>query len=428
VIQDLLRFGFRFELNQALRLIHKAFPSRRAIGQFGSPSREPVRLYGVHDLSSPSGSVAEIRDAPPGANGNTSPVPMHLMTPSGLTDGYNPCSLPLPYIAQVRSSRDKNPALPAFLDLFNHRLLSLEYRAWEKSRFHVRFERTPTQALETLSLSRWLYSLVGSGIEPLLGRLQMDDRVFLQYVAAFLSRSRPASPLAVILARTLGLNVWIEEFHGRWCMVHPTDQARLTGGGQRLGDGPILGASHWYQQASIRICLGPVTLQQFLDLLPGTPRFSLLVEIATHYTRRAFDDFEISLSISEAEIPPCSLTQSAQLRLGWTSWLRGTRGAQTRTVVFRSNEEAAVARRQIVDALRESRQFFSTTKLIAVDWAEEVVQHCVRQCRRATVKEAPEVVRRIVHAPLESFSAMHANAKTARLTVLGQNLVVEEGT
>ena len=69
--------------------------------------------------------------------------------------------------------RDKDYSLRDFLDLFNHRLISLFYRAWEKSRLPLGYERSRFDDPDREpDLATWaLYCLVGLGTEGLRGRL-----------------------------------------------------------------------------------------------------------------------------------------------------------------------------------------------------------------------------------------------------------------
>ena len=78
-------------------------------------------------------------------------------------------SLPTRYAELIlERPRSKNRALRDFLDLFNHRLVSLFYRAWEKHRFPVRVRAVgPAPAL----FERALFALMGLGTDGLRGRL-----------------------------------------------------------------------------------------------------------------------------------------------------------------------------------------------------------------------------------------------------------------
>ena len=67
--------------------------------------------------------------------------------------------LPLYYSALVRERlRARDSALREFLDIFNHRAISLFYQAWEKFRFTVAYERGDDDRL-----SPHLMDLLGLG-------------------------------------------------------------------------------------------------------------------------------------------------------------------------------------------------------------------------------------------------------------------------
>src|SRR5207244_6114260 len=88
--------------------------------------------------------------------------------------------LPRHYTELLMRARDaKGPerhVVRDWFDLFNHRLISLFYRAWTKYRFWTAYERgeyaQPEPDLFTLSL----YSLIGLGSQSLRNRLRVAVR------------------------------------------------------------------------------------------------------------------------------------------------------------------------------------------------------------------------------------------------------------
>ena len=84
----------------------------------------------------------------------------------------------------IERLRAKDYTLRDFLDLFNHRVISLFYRAWEKYRFQFVYEQVKLGAVgdETEDFfTKCLYCLVGMGTGGLRGRQKIDDETFLYY-------------------------------------------------------------------------------------------------------------------------------------------------------------------------------------------------------------------------------------------------------
>jgi type VI secretion system protein ImpH len=381
--------GPEFELYQLIRLVQRLHPDKVPIGHFGPSDQEAVRLYGAHELASPHGSVSSVATKPPYKREEESPVPLHVRAPSGLTDAYNPCSLPMVYIEQIRKAldMDHNPAQAEFIDLFNHRLLSLEYRGWEKSRFYIRFERSPDAERNRQTLSFWLYSLMGSGVEALAARLHVPDRFLLRYSGFFVTSARPAQSLASLLSDFFGITAEVQEFQGQWCSVPEADRACLSPEARRLRDGSCLGDKTWYQQSSVRVCLGPMTIADFQTFLPGTSRFGDLIELVNHYTRSAFEDFEIELRLRAEDVPPCRLaTGSVSTRLGWLTWIGNRRASdhssQPRSVMFSSTDPEAKLRHWVQQTLINMNKRLQSRGRLQLAWSEDVISTLMAACGR----------------------------------------------
>ena len=116
----------RFEFLQAVRLMKKIWPDRDPVGGDFDPRNEVVRF--VTDIS-PVFARSDIQDAVEPEDGGPAELQVNFMgvaTPSSFG------ALPRRYSEEIRRlSREKNSALREFLDLFNHRMISLFYRGLE---------------------------------------------------------------------------------------------------------------------------------------------------------------------------------------------------------------------------------------------------------------------------------------------------------
>ncbi len=164
VEERLFEAGYGFDFFQAVRLLHRLEPDRPPVGGSGPPRVEPVRFRAHLSLSFPPSSIHEIlrpsEDRP--TPELTQPF-LGLVGPSGV--------LPRHYTELLcRLKREeKGPeagALRDWLDIFHHRLTSLFYRAWEKYRFPLAFERGEDERPEPDLFTRTLYSLIGLRSAP----------------------------------------------------------------------------------------------------------------------------------------------------------------------------------------------------------------------------------------------------------------------
>jgi len=126
-----------------------------------------------------------------------------------------------------------------------------------------------------------------------------------------------------LLADYFGLMVKGQQFVGQWQHL-ATDQPTtlgVSGKNQVLGQGAVLGTRVWDQQGRFELQLGPLTLEQFLDLLPIGRVFHSLCQLTRFYVGREID-FRFRLTLKAAEVPESRLSVATGPRLGWTSWLK----------------------------------------------------------------------------------------------------------
>jgi type VI secretion system protein ImpH len=302
--------GPRFEFFQAVRVLERLFPEREPVGGAAHPAREAARFGAHQTLRFPASEIQEVRisegdNEPPQVTVNF----MGLTGPSGV--------LPQHYTELLleRAYR-KDPALIAFLDLFNHRMISLFYRAWEKYRFPVAYERGSD------SFTRYLTSLIGMGTEGMERRLGFEDQGLLLYAGLIQQRPHSAVGLKSLLRDYFDLPVEVFQFYGHWVRLGEENQTRLGVQNHRLGFQAVLGSRIWDRQSKFRVRVGPMTCAAFEGFLPGGRSHGPLMQLSRFFAGLELD-FDVQLVVQSHEVPACRLQSGGGgARLGLSSWLK----------------------------------------------------------------------------------------------------------
>jgi type VI secretion system protein ImpH len=205
-----------------------------------------------------------------------------------------------------------------FLGIFDHRILSLFFRAWEKTHAGIA-HGDPTRDW----LSNHLANLVGMSGDALRGRMPFADDVLLYYTGLFGLPTRPAAGLEQLLTDFFDVPVAIEQFVGAWYPLERATQSELGdefGASAQLGLGAVAGDEIWDRQSRARIRIGPLTRRQYDEFLPGGSAYEPLRALVRLYTNDMID-FEIQLVLARDEVPPCRLGGDEPLPLSWCTWL-----------------------------------------------------------------------------------------------------------
>ena len=340
--------GYQFDFFQAVRLLEMiqaadrpqaAVPemsgrtarnlrSRVSPAEGADPSKEIVHFSSAVNLDFPASDIAGVNSGN-GAKG-TSAMVDHFKTREmpaemtvnflGLAGSLGALDIPTTELVLQRTSRN-DKALKDFLDIFNHRLVSLLYRIRKHHRVGLGVA-TPGED----QISRYLYSLIGLGTPNLQGRMQVRDRALLYYAGILAQQPRSMVGLERILADYFQVEVKGHQFKGKWCDLEESQWSTLgaSGRNQRLGhDTVIVGTRVWDQQARFEIHLGPLSLRQFVGFLPTNWRFGVLCDLIRFYVKDQFE-FSIRLILKADEVPGARL-KSSHPELSWTSWLGGAR-------------------------------------------------------------------------------------------------------
>lgn len=322
VTDALFEEGYRFDFFQAVRVLERLYRHRAAVGRGARPGDEVVRFQTRPSLAFPASAIHEVKQpAEAGRPAEMTVAFMGLAGPLGV--------LPRHYTELIlERARQKDSTFRDFLTLFDHRLISLFYRAWEKYRAPIGYEHARARGEGLDPVSTYLFDLVGMGTTGLRGRFQaLADESLLYYTGLLGQRPHCATGLQGILQDYFGVPVQIWQFKGKWLTLSEESQSRLgrgEEGGSAVGSA-VLGRRVWDQQAGFRVRVGPLDIAQFHDFLPSGTAFAPLVELARFFVGQELD-FDVQLVLKAAEVPRCRLgdTGARGPRLGWSTWLKTT--------------------------------------------------------------------------------------------------------
>lgn len=236
----------------------------------------------------------------------------------------------------------KDSALKDFLELFNHRSISLYFQASVKYRLAIEYER---ERINTSRPKKDLYTnallaIIGLGTKHLQNRLYTDDESLIYYSGLFSQQVKTASGLKNILQRHFSVPIKIEEFIGQWQDLIDDVRTRITsrvmpkGQNASLSRSAILGKRGWYAQGKIRIVIGPLDSKQLKRFSPGTSTLKALNELVRFYAGIECN-YDFVIQVKRIDIPEkLALDKKSPPILGWNACLpkSGSRQAAEETI------------------------------------------------------------------------------------------------
>ncbi|HAF13945.1 MAG TPA: type VI secretion system baseplate subunit TssG [Blastocatellia bacterium] len=309
--QELFDEPYRFGFFQAVRLLERIYTDHEPVGQDADTNREVVRFRTRQTLSFPACEIHELTSDPlqDGAPPEMMVAFMGLTGPVGV--------LPHQYTELLMDrARYRDTALWSFLDIFNHRLISHFYRAWEKYHFPIAYERTGED-----QFTGYLFDLIGMGTTGLRGRLSFKDQSLLFYGGLIAQRPHSATAIGAIVGDYFDVPANITQFAGEWLKLGD-NVTKLGSANSQLGLTTIAGSKVWSDQSKFGVRIGPMKLKKFTTFTPVGSAFRPLTEIVRLLVGLEFE-FNIQLVLERDEVPFCALgTDQDGPRLGWTSWLK----------------------------------------------------------------------------------------------------------
>lgn len=329
-----------FDFFQAVRLLERLYPDRKHVGREALPPAEVVRFRAHASLAFPPSAIHEIEKPTEERAARIVQTFLGLTGPSGVLPRHYTQQL-LDLVRDVRGPERRS--LGDFLAMFDHRLVSLFYRAWEKYRFYIPYERGEAAWDEPDSFTTAVYSIMGLGTPRMRGRLRVapsprehepekpltriEDLALIYYSGFLAQRPRNASNLGALVGDYFQLPAAIGQFQGQWLMLERADQTCLGAHGT-LGVDAVAGSRVWDVQSRFRVRLGPLSRGQFEDFLPDRTHVPqrkslfILAQLVRLYAGPELD-FDLQLVLAAHEVPSCRLGGDGfGARLGWNTWLQ----------------------------------------------------------------------------------------------------------
>lgn len=231
-------------------------------------------------------------------------------------------SSPLPhyfseYIAQ---HRDESNAVADFLAIFNHRLYTLFYRAWEKYRF-VRIGLSPC-------LFRAVGALAG---RPVASKPHSDDVRLRAYTGILAGRTRSAHGLEILIADFFGdIPVTVRQWMPRWV---PLEEKRQLGLNTLLGANCVIGTHVYDISGKFRVVIGPLPRAKYETFLPGSENSARVKALIEEYGADPLA-YDIEVQLQSMDLIPVVLGGTEAV-LGATASLgRSTKKSGVHSVVI----------------------------------------------------------------------------------------------
>ncbi|MCW1720146.1 type VI secretion system baseplate subunit TssG [Pseudoalteromonas sp. A3] len=247
----------------------------RHVGYDSSPKLELIKFTATQKLGFPGNAISKIENI--GYEDNLAKVNIEVSF-MGLTG----CAGALPQFYSelvLQRLRFKDTTMRDFYDMFNHRLVSLYYRAWKKykpSLNHINNNKSKDPYTKILGL------LSGGYRESQLHFSGMYSR-----------KVRNASDLQSILTYYLGCDVKIQQMIGQWKTLKIQEQTSLPsrlefeGRHARLGVDTVLGKQVWDISSLVEVHIFTENVDKARALLPNGTLFILAKNITKDYLGRA---------------------------------------------------------------------------------------------------------------------------------------------
>jgi type VI secretion system protein ImpH len=295
-------------------LLRRLEQRRGLFGHSGTADREPARLGQHVRLSFSARDVVKFQDASEKAPARVTVANLGLLGPEG------PMPLHLTrwvldrlsqrWFTGADAEQTSDTTFVDFVNILQHRMIALFYRAWADAHPAVQVERSVGGRVRAM-----LEAMAGIGLpgtqDPEL------DTVRLRQAGSLANQVDGAERLTLFLATAFKVPVEIKEFVAAWITIPAALQSRIGKAYAALGGGATIGPRIFSRQSRIELRVGPLSLDDFKSFLPGERRLALFKKAVRDMIGEALDvDLRIVLAREAVPAP-----KMGTIQLGRTCWL-----------------------------------------------------------------------------------------------------------
>lgn len=207
--------------------------------------------------------------------------------------------------------------LQNFYDIFNNRFYWLYYQAWKKYRYYLQLSDDPTNK----TMQR-VFSFIGQGPQHKKDTTAINRFKLLQCSGVLCSRIRNKAGMHILCAEFFPqFKFKIKEFIPH--MVKLAERPYLGNQNKekafQLGGFSVVGESMLDCMSRIRVEIGPINFDDFLEFIPGGKFAGLLKKLLNLYINDGLE-YDIKLIVKTAGIK-LKPWNDPRIRLGSTLWL-----------------------------------------------------------------------------------------------------------
>jgi len=312
LISHLIDEPYKYGLFQAISLLER-YVAQTDLGD-GERVNGSVQFKSHVSLAFPSADIHSIRQD------ENDPNNFQVFTPMvSLAGGTGP--LPQVFTEMLLNSRKNKDTAPLdFLDIFNHRLISLFYQL--KQKYHLALGRHELKQMPILKFVDAAASL-GSGSAA----LDLNHSVWLRHASLQGPAPRSMEGLISVLRDRLGISFKSSQFFGIWLKLDVFDHAALGAHPlnrkkTQLGLNATLGQRAWDQSAAFLLSTRSLSQDTFSALLP-TEKLHQRLKWLVNRHQSSPRQVCVELSVDANKFKPLALGQHDGPKLGLSSWILG---------------------------------------------------------------------------------------------------------